>query len=151
MSETLAQQLVAGLRDLAAFIQNNPDLAPGFRGLTFSGIKAHLFAEDKAAQLGRYAQAAARHGAKVSKDIDDNWHNVILQFDGVKVEVLAYRDEVCERVVTGTETVTKKVKDPEALAAVPEVEVTEERETYEWVCKPLLGGDPAADAEAVSR
>ena len=137
----LAQRIVRGLRDLAVFIENNPDLADGFHNnLVTSGIKAHLdpFSDDKAAQLGRFAQAAARHGAKVTKDIDDQWHNVILQLDGVKVEVLAYRNELCERIVTGTETVTKKVPDPEALAAIPTVEVTEEVETYKWVCKPLL-------------
>lgn len=141
-SATLAENLVAGLRDLAAFIETNPDLADAYRtDLILSGIKAHLShrSDDKAAELGRHAQAAARHGAKVTKDIDDQWHNLVMTFaGGLKVEVLAYRAEVCERVVTGVETVTKTVPDPEALAAVPTVKVTEEVEQVEWVCRPLL-------------
>lgn len=139
----LAQRMVQGLLDLAAFIERNPDLAGGFEtSLITSGVHAHLRSEDRAAQLGRYAQAAARHGAKVTKDIDDTWHNLVLRFAGdVRVAVLAYREEVCERVVTGTETVTKTMPDPAALAAVPTVEVTETVDTYQWVCTPLLGTD----------
>jgi hypothetical protein len=57
---------------------------------------------------------------------------------GLSLELCAYRDAVCERVVTGTETVTETVKDPEALAAVPEIEVTCEVETVEWRCGSLL-------------
>jgi putative NIF3 family GTP cyclohydrolase 1 type 2 len=140
----LAANLVSGLRDLANFIAANPDLAEGFRyELTSAGINVHLqhAADDKATEQGRYAQAAARHGATVDKVIDDQWHNLTLTFaGGVKVDVLAYRSEVCERVVTGVETVTKTVPDPDALAAVSTVEVTEQVETIEWVCRPVLAG-----------
>lgn len=145
----LAANLVAGLRDLADFIERNPDLAEGFRyDLTSSGINAHLnHLDDKVAGQAQFAKAAARYGAKVTKDVNDTFHNVTLTFaGGVKVDVLAYRNEVCERVVTSTETVTKTVPDPEALAAVPTVEVTEQVEHFEWVCKPVL----AAAVERVS-
>lgn len=145
--EKLAHDLAAGLRAVAEFIEQNPALAKGFKtDLVTSGIKVHPGAADQAAALAQYAQAAARFGAKVTKDIDDTWHNVVMHFGVLKAEVLAFRSEVCERVVTGTETVTKKVKDPEALAAVPEVEVTEEVETFEWVCRPLLADDSSAVA-----
>lgn len=138
----LAQQMAAGLRRLAEFIETNPDLADGFRHNVMDyAINVHLRDDGKAAQLAEYAQAAARFGAKVTKDIDDKWHNLYLDFDGAKAHVLAYRNEVCERVVTGVETVTKTVPDPEALAAVPTVEVTEQVETVEWVCRPLLADD----------
>lgn len=121
----LAANLVSGLRDLANFIAANPDLAEGFRyDLTDSGINVHLsHDEDKAAAQATYAKAAARYGATVTKDVNDQFHNVTLTFaGGLKADVLAYRNEVCERVVTGTETVTKSVPDPKALAAVPDVE-----------------------------
>lgn len=52
----------------------------------------------------------------------------------VKLEVVVTRESVCRRVVTGTETVTEKVPDPDA----PLVEVTREVETVEWECEPLL-------------
>lgn len=139
----LAQNLAAGLRNLAQFIELNPELAYGFEG-TFarSGINVHLrYQGDAAADLAEYAQAAARYGAEVTKDIDDRMHNLYLDFAGVKAHVLAYREEVCERVVTGVETVTKTVPDPEALAAVPQVEITEDVELVEWRCRPLLASE----------
>ena len=141
----LAQQMSAGLRNLAEFIEQNPELAAGFRyTLQTTALNIHLqYDRDAAPQLAEYAKAAARHGAKVSKDVDDQFHNLIFDFGGAKARVIAYRNEVCERVVTGTDTVTKTVPDPDALAAVPTVEVTETVETYEWVCKPLLGTEAA--------
>lgn len=54
----------------------------------------------------------------------------------LRLEVVVKREAVCERVVTGTETVTIP-----AVAANPER--TEEREVVEWRCEPVL-------AEAVS-
>ena len=66
----------------------------------------------------------------------DGWMEYSGEVDGVKWKVVAAREAVCERVVTGTETVTKSVPDPSIL--VPLVEVTEEVETVEWVCSPLL-------------
>jgi hypothetical protein len=56
---------------------------------------------------------------------------------GLKVKVTTYRDAVCERVVTGTREVTREVRDPDALAAVPTTTVTETVEDVEWVCAPL--------------
>lgn len=142
MSDTqkqVAAEQAAGLRALADMIEANPELADNFsNALNHSGMKVHLRAGDRAVEMASIARIALRHGAKVRKDIDDKWHNLILTFGTVKAEVLAYRSDVCERVVVGTETVTKTVPDPEALAAVPTVEVTEEVETVEWVCTPLL-------------
>ncbi|HET6291734.1 MAG TPA: hypothetical protein VFG33_00115, partial [Kribbella sp.] len=54
----------------------------------------------------------------------------------IEVHVGAYRDQVCERVVTGTREVTKTVPDPSVV--VPDVEVTETVEDVEWICGPLL-------------
>jgi hypothetical protein len=138
----LAAEQAAGLRAIADMIEANPHLAQNFAStLNRSGLNVHVCSDDRAAEMGQIARIALRHGAKVDKDIDDTWHNLVMMFGTVKATVLAYRNEVCERVVTGTQTVTKTVKDPVALAAVPEVEVTEDVETVEWVCKPLLASD----------
>ncbi|MFD8496278.1 hypothetical protein [Amycolatopsis sp. NPDC059657] len=134
-------QLAAGLRAFADMIEQNPETADGFRyTLTDAAINVHLADGNEAEQQAMFARVALRHGAKVTKDINDTWHNLIIDFGGVKAQVLAYREEVCERVVTGTETVTKTVPDPKLLAEVPTIEVTEKVETYEWQCKPLLAG-----------
>lgn len=147
--EAMAAQQAAGLRALAEFIEKHPEVADGLsHTLMTSGINMHLRAEDKAAELGQIARLAARAGATVDKEIDDVWHNLVVRFGAVKVHVLAYRGEVCERVVTGVQTVTRKVPDPKALAEVPEVEVAEEVERVEWVCRPLLDPEPPAQAVA---
>ena len=138
----LPERMAAGLHMLADAIENNPELADALQyGLTYSGIYAHPSQEDTAAALGRLARIGKAAGATVSKAIDDKRHDLVLMFGAVRVEVLASRDQVCDRVVVGTKTVTEEVPDPEALAAVPTVTQTREVEEIKWVCRPLLAAD----------
>lgn len=140
--DSLAAQQAAGLRKLADMIEQNPELAVNFRHtLTSSGIHVHLCSDNKAAEMARIGRIARRHGATTTKDIDDKWHDLILDFGGLKADILAYRNEVCEKVVVGTREVTEEVPDPEALAAVPTVTVTRTEDVTEWVCKPILAAD----------
>lgn len=53
---------------------------------------------------------------------------------GVDLEIVADREQVCRRIVTGTREVTKMVPAPDA----PLIEVTETVEDVEWECEPLL-------------
>ena len=138
----LATDLASGLRLLAIMIEENPEIAANFsHSLQWSGISVHLNSSDRIAEMTNLGRIARRHGATTTKDVTESMHNLVCDFGGVKTKVLAYREEVCERVVVGTETVTKTVKDPEILATVPEVEVTEEVEIVEWQCKPLLAAE----------
>lgn len=135
----LAAERAAGFRALADLIEANPQLASDLYLQNFLAMPLHNpKVTDQRARLAEWATAALGQGAKFTKRVDKDHFSGIVDFGPFSIEVLADRDEVCERVVTGTETVTKKVKDPEALAAVPEIEVTEEVETVEWVCRPLL-------------
>lgn len=138
-NSNLAAEQAAGLRALADMIEANPEIAPYFDyTLTSAGINAHLPSEsDKAAIMAQLSRIARRHKGTVTKNIDEKWHNLVIDFGGVTAKVLAYREEVCERVVTGVETVTKQVPDPNA----PLVEVTEQVEQVEWVCRPLLAAE----------
>lgn len=137
-AQSLAAKQATGLRALADLIEANPFLADALEySLIRTGVNAHIHG-DKVAKLARFARAAKASGHTVSKDIDERWHNLDIDVAGIKIKVLAYREEVCDRVVTGTETVTKTVKDPARLAEVPEIEVTETVETVEWVCRPIL-------------
>jgi len=54
------------------------------------------------------------------------------EFGPFTLQLSAWRNTVCEKVVTGTRTVQKP--DPEAV--VPLVDVVEE--VFEWRCSPLL-------------
>lgn len=133
-NEKLAAEQAAGLRALADLIESNPDLAEHAAYLRTLNVW-HSF---DAKVVEAIARAGLRHGAKVQKEYGDTVFQLRLSWGPVTAELLSHRDKVCQRVVVGTETVTKKVKDPTALAAVPEIEVTEEVEKVRWDCKPLL-------------
>jgi hypothetical protein len=127
-------EYISGLRALADLLEQHPELKTPHYGID---VIPHG-PEQSREQLAVWARALP---GKKDKQISEKLASLVGYLRGVKVTVIAYRDEVCERVTTGVETVTKKVKDPEALAAVPEVEVTEEVETYEWICRPMLADE----------
>jgi len=133
---TLAQGHAAGLRAMADMLDAHPELAEAMRYSTYLNVGL-AFAEDKRAALAAWIRAAKAHGATVKKS-GDKYVTVELRWGRIGFDVFASREQVCERVVTGTETVTTSVPDPDALAAVPTVEVTETVETVEWRCTPLL-------------
>jgi len=82
----------------------------------------------------------ARAMGKAEKIVDERTgeFKIYRQFAGFKLVASAGREEVCERVVTGTREIVEEVPDPDALAAVPKVTVTKVVEDIEWVCQPLL-------------
>ena len=136
MQQVAAAQ-AAGLRALADLIEHNPELAATDSYL--DGLSVWHVTD--AATLAALARAGKAHGAKVEKkyDQDGDDHFVLsLTWGVVGAKALSYRSTVCERVVTGTEEVTREVPDPAALAAVPKVQITETVETFEWHCEPIL-------------
>lgn len=137
--QDLANELAANLRQLATMIENSPQLAETLK-YSFDSINA--FSNDPA-HLAEFMRAGRHHGAETTKSASkgSDWFVAELRWGRVGLDVNARREEVCERVVVGTETVTKTVKDPELLATVPDVEVTEEVEIVEWQCKPLLAAE----------
>lgn len=141
----LAARQAAGLRALADMIEQNPEVAD-MAAYYISHLS--MFCSTSPEHHALLAKAALRHGATVDKWVTADLYNLKLSFAGgaVVAEVLAGRDAVCERVVTGIETVTKSVPDPAALAEAPVIEVTEEVETVEWVCRPLLAATDGAVA-----
>jgi hypothetical protein len=73
----------------------------------------------------------------LEKNAHGNYFDLLGNIDGFYYQLTAYRDEVCERVVTGVETVTRTIPDPNA-PVTPMIEVTEEVETIEWRCGSIL-------------
>lgn len=125
-----------GLRRLADLIDANPDLPLPYSGSSSPMLFMFLdHGEDNKAAM---AAAARVIGGKWDKIGDDTYFDLSGSIAGVKVKLCAFRDEVCVKVVTGTREVTKMVKDPAALASVPEIEVIETVEDVEWRCAPLL-------------
>lgn len=121
---------IAGLRTLADLLDQNPDLPLPYNGSS-SALLWIIGGSDQRATLSAVARAIP--GVK-TKGVRGDYFDVCGQIEGLRVQVIADRDQVCERVVVGTETVTREVPDPD----VPMVTVTEIVEQVEWRCRPLL-------------
>lgn len=147
------QRYLALLADLASLMQKHPWVPEPYVHST-SSVQFCIFSGD-----------ARQHAAELRRLIGGTWDKSpsgegYFHFDGswhgFTVTISVYREAVCRRVVTGEREVTETVKDPEALAAVPEIEVTRTETVYEWVCEPLLAprtpeaAEAAADGEAAA-
>lgn len=78
------------------------------------------------------------------KGSSDSYFDATIPLQAVSIRLTDLRNLVCERVVTGVETVTEEIPDPEYIAAAPKITQTREVEQVEWQCGPIMG-----DAEAV--
>lgn len=125
-------EYIAGLRALADLLEQHPELMTPHKQIDVIPIGAEQCQE----QMAAWARALP---GKKDKQISETMVTLVGWLRALKIQVLAYRDEVCERVVTGTREVVEEVPDPEALAAVPTVSKTTVVEDVEWVCRPLLG------------
>lgn len=134
---------IDGLRVFAAALEKHPEIPLPNDGMTLPLIIT-FFADDDP----RAAMAAAARALPCAwrKKVSGNGTAASSYFDlegdlaGLKLLLTAYRDDICERVVTGTREVTETVKDPGKLAAVPEITVTRTEETVEWRCGSVLAG-----------
>lgn len=124
---------IAGLRQLADALDADPDLPLPWDGTAVSRLSVFTATRAECA-------AWARVLGHAEKEISDDYYGFKLtgQVSGVQVLVYAPRAEVCTRRVVGTREVTKEIPDPDALAAVPTVTVTETVEDIAWDCHPLL-------------
>jgi hypothetical protein len=142
---------IKGLRTLASALEDHPEIPLPYEGtgtrLTFNDF---LTGDDPRAAMAETARLLPCTWSKQfwgSEDEPSNsYFSLVGEIAGLKVELISFRNAVCERVVTGTREVTEKVKDPAALAEVPEVEVTRTVEDYVWDCGTLLGPRPAVTA-----
>lgn len=145
MNSTITEQAdergeyIAGLRDLADWLEANPHLPLPWTGSTLDPFQLGAWLEKT--EIAAIARALP---GPVRKEFNTSTMGITATFRGLYVRAYAGRDEVCERVVVGTEQV-----------AVPAVEAqperVEEREIVEWRCHPLLADEQAETAEAVSR
>jgi hypothetical protein len=128
------EEQIAGARDLIAWLEAHPEVPMPYQlSNGYVLIMTHTV-EDPKATLAAIARALP---GKVDKDTYANQFEISGRVGGIEVKATAVRNDVCERVVTGTREVTKTVPDPAVV--VPMVEVTETVEDVEWVCGPLLG------------
>lgn len=134
---------IDGLHQIADFLAEHPEVPLPAMGTYVTGNyepTIHVYTQcqsgddrDQRTILADIARAMGRAEKSTQHEFA-----VWRRFAGVVFAAYAERNEVCERVVTGTREVTKEIPDPDALAAVPTVSVTEVVEDVEWVCAPLM-------------
>jgi hypothetical protein len=129
-------EYIEGLRALARALEQHPELELPHTG-TGSYVTVIPYGPDEQRQQ-LAAWASAMPGKKDKAASDNGQYYLIGAFRGLRVKLICERADVCTRVVTGTTEVTTEVKDPEALAAVPTITVTEVVEQVEWRCHPVL-------------
>lgn len=134
---------IAGLRKLADALERDETLPLPYFGASPHVARLSVFVKTKT-EVVAYARLMGKAEKKVDNDSPHFGFELEGAVDGLHLVVVAPRSEICERVVTGTETVTREVPDPEALAAVPTTTVTETVEKVEWICSPLLAGSVTA-------
>ena len=142
----------ASLRAVADLIDVHPDLPEPYVTAYSSGnIEAHWYLhindleKDMPGQKAAAAQIVSTLGGKWDKRealFNDTRSEFTQRRDGLFLEVVVNRAAVCERVVTGSHTVT--VPATPAMPARPaEAERTKTVEDFTWVCSSLLA-DPVS-------
>lgn len=123
---------IAGLRQLADVLEQHPEVPLPFQGhgmaLTFSFFR---HGDDNRAAMAAAAKALP---CQLQKAGSDEYFDLNGKLAGLKIQLTAFRGEVCERVVVGTREVTEEIPDP----AAPKVIVTKTVEDVEWRCNSLL-------------
>lgn len=135
MSARVNQITAANLRAAAVLLDQHPDIPQPYIVTSHSGaVRLSWYLSDEsdgkalAARVVRSIDGAWGRGEADYSGPLATWNQVR---EGLNLHVSVARDQVCERVVTGTKVVT-----------IPAVEAqparTEEREVVEWRCMPLL-------------
>jgi hypothetical protein len=145
MSETTSTttNTATKLRFVADLLDQHPDL-PHPCVFTYGNGTVEVTwqlmndADTKDAQKDHARSIIAAIGGKWDKHPWDDRFDFSRQLGEVKLQIFAHRDQLCERVVLGTEEVTLP-----AVEAKPER--TETREVVEWRCTPLLADDEPAE------
>jgi hypothetical protein len=143
MSERTRAEQIAGIYQLALWLEQNPDVPIPWDLTGNPGTDINIHASHGENERAVVAAVARALPGKVDKSVwgpDGHYFGLKGKAPGgVGINVIAQRDEVCKRVVTGTREVKKTIPDP--MVTVPTIEVTETVEDVEWVCEPILAAE----------
>ena len=134
MEDSKTFQLVEDLRDFADFVEEHGPQLPGVSVELRSWIWGYEVADQGVPEgVALALRAGIKSADEVTKEYSDDYFRLYLRFGKLQYRVVCNREEVCEKNVIGTKTVTKKMP-PEGDWTEQEVE----EEIVEWVCNPLL-------------
>lgn len=128
---------IDGLRDLADMLERTPAAIP--INTPFSGFLG-VYGDDWDTPLEQMTALARATGGRWEKSTEFDDFRLIRHFGPHKITLFTSRENVCERVVTGTRMAM--IPDPDFVATAPLVEV--EQEIVEWVCPPSIFAEAAA-------
>jgi len=113
------------LRTIAKFFEEHEELPLPHDADTFNYFSAYTKPE----------MALVAHALGSStKEFTDSMFHLNHQFGTIKFSAIAYREEVCERIVVGKKTVPAHV-----IPAKPEQYIpSAEEDVVEWRCEPIL-------------
>lgn len=135
--DTARTACIDGLRALADALEADATLPLPYHG---HSVAMSFFTDDKA-ELVALARLMTGRAEKKVDDSGSYGFKLEGQVYGLKLLAYAHRDEVCERVVTGTREVTRTEQITEVTGTR---EVTETVEDVEWICRPLLAAEVSA-------
>lgn len=122
----------AGLRAFADWFDEHPEFEVPYEATPTSSRTFSHGALDSREQFATLTRALGGHR---DKEVDDSYYRVWRDFGGgVRFEVWALRNEVCEAVVVGTETVI----EDEIIEPAVTRRVERQRDKIEWRCAPVL-------------
>ena len=132
---------VAGLRALADVLESHPEVPLPYYGTT-AEITIHFFGgEDPRSEIAAAARAIP---CSWEKDVWESGQTAYLDLvgslRGLKLKLVAFRDTVCTRRVTGTEEREVEVEVTPAVTT----RVREQVDIVEWTCSPILAPADAA-------
>jgi hypothetical protein len=130
-------ETIKGLRDFADFLEANPEAS-----VPFSGLLAMDFPQSKA-EMATAAKGLGGHWEKTDR-VDGQFQLKRNFGPWCEYRLSINREAVCERIVKGTREITLTAPDPEAIAALPQIERTETVEDIEWICPPSLLSEVAS-------
>ena len=134
MEREKVSQLVEDLQDFADFVERHGSELPNINVELRSWIWGYEVANQGVPEgVALALRAGIKSAEEVTKEYSDDYFRLYMRFGKLQYKVVCNREEVCEKNVIGTKTVTKKMP-PEGDWTEQEVE----EEIVEWVCNPLL-------------
>lgn len=129
--ETFGADLAADLRDIAAVVERDPEMAAIFSTFAKYNVLLHpSWTHENRKEAMAAGIRALKQLGPVKKDYSGEVFKAIVQLRSVELKLIADRADVCEAVVVGTREV--EVPDP----AAPLVKKTED--VIEWKCSSIM-------------
>lgn len=125
---------IESLRRYADLLESTPDLPIAFLPI----LRHQVYAFESESAADRMRQIRRLYGGQFNKSWDDHptYAEFFLKgkFGEFDVVISTARENVCERVVTGTIEEVVHEPDPDQVAMIPMVERTVKKEIVDWIC-----------------